>query len=224
MKSVSFLVSVLLATALSTQASAHSKKDPLAREAAMATIIESVDAGTAASIQTRAELIKRQHASLRELHQSDTADRGSIRTARQALRDSRREMGREIRRVLDEQPELRAQLKSQRQTLRQQRRLSKFVIANDDAFNLLTNAAPADLQQSLSDNRELLATARSAIRDARDSGASKTQVKSLVRHSRELFQSHRASVGRILTDNAAVQTQLLAMADEAGFKHRARKH
>ncbi len=223
MKSVTFIASVLLATALSTQASAHGKRDPLARQAAMETIINSVDPGTAASIQSRAQLIKQQHASLRELRESEAADRTAIQSARQVLRNSRAEMGQEIKRVLAEQPELREQLKLQRKTFRQHRRLSRFVIANDDAFDLLIDKAPADQHQPLLENRALLSAARSTILDARASGASKTQVKSLLRHTRQLFRSHRASVRKILSDNADVQNELVAMADDAGFRHRARK-
>lgn len=225
MKSVTFLVSVLLATALASQANAHGgKRDPLAREAAMATIIQSVDAGTAASIEQRAKQIKRQHAELRALREAATADSTAIAAARQALRSSRAEMGDEIQRVLSEQPELRAQLKAQRRSVKQQRLLTRFTVANDDAFALLLETAPQDVQQQLSTNRQLLADARANIRAVKHSGASKTQLKSLRRNTRELFHAQRAIVADILADNSEVQSQLVSMADNTDFRHRRHKH
>ncbi len=223
MKSVTFLVSVLLATAMTSQANAHGKRDPLARQAAMSTIIQAVDAGTAASIETRAKLIREQHARLRTLQGTSPSDNTAIRAARKDLRNTRDEMGEEIQRVLTEQPELRTRLKQQRSAFRQQRLLTRFTVANDEAFATLLNSAPQALHEQLSINRGLLADARATVREARDNGATRTQIKSLRRSSRDLYRAQRSIIGQILGNDEQAQAQLLAMASDAGFNHKRKR-
>ncbi|MGI9284982.1 MAG: hypothetical protein ACR2P1_06305, partial [Pseudomonadales bacterium] len=151
-----------------------------ARDAALDTVRESVDAETAANLdaaQTRIAALRQELQTLRgntEMQNSETVD-----ALREELRTLRQSLAQEVRDIVGGNDELRSQLQEQAQAAREQMAANRLVMGDRDVFDQVVGAANEQLAQSMAQTQEQIAAAQETIQAARDAGANRDELMSM---------------------------------------------
>lgn len=215
---VTLALSGVLSTAMAGAAQAkHGSHDPLTRQAILNTITSAVDAGTAADINARQQALQAQRSLLQQLRQADPRNPQAIAEARQNLRATRQALRGTIRAVMDGNPELREQVAEQRRSLRLERRLARFAVVDDSAFELLTRNANESQRSQLTANRALLQSTRANLKAARRSATDKAERRAMRQSVKQTFQQQRALINEILAAQPGLGEELQQLADLADF-------
>lgn len=212
LKPLVFSVAMFMAGA--SQAGFMMGPPPEAKEAVYQTIIENVDASTAANLETQKSTVTGLKEQFKTLMEAEQRDEAAIANIKEQLKSARKELRESIRGAVDGNDELKDTIKAQVRDARQDRRAHRFSMRNPEAFDSVVNAADASQAETLKGNREKMRGIMDEMKAAREAGATREEMRGLREQIHSLKDEQKEIVSNVLENNTELKEQLINQAQE----------
>lgn len=217
------LTTALLAGSLPAYAGFMMGAPNEAATAAFETVLSYTDETTAVELQTQQEAVTDLRTQLDELLSAEERDDDAISEVRSQLRDARHELGSDVREIVDANDELQTQLQEQREVARTERAVTGYALRDDDGYASLLEAASEDQATTLEANQQAIEDIKTAASDARDSGATRDEMREFRDQIRTIAQEQADIVSEVLETNEELQTEFTAAAEDAVSEMRSQR-
>ena len=184
-------------------------------EEAFELVLSYTDDETAAKLTALRDEIDATRDELWALHDADEVDEEAVAALREQLKTLRKDLFEQVRGIVDENEDLRAELRDLKRFAHQERVAGRFGLRSQEGFNEVVAAADAEQAAALTDNQGQIDALRAELRAARDAGASREEMKDVAMQLRTLREEQRDLVASVLDANAELRDSLLDQARDA---------
>lgn len=171
-------------------------------------VIAAVDESNAINLQTQLETIEVLRADLGTLVDAKPQDQAAITVAHDALKLARDMLKTDIDALLANDTDLQETVRSQAEQEREDRHLVAMALRIDENFELLIAAATEEQAAQLVANQLALDATRQSIRNARETGADRSEIRLIREASRETFENQRSLAAEVIAANDELSAQL----------------